>query len=110
MVYEDYAEIVPERSGVFFIEKELVNMGNQPMAKVKVGSVEVAVWENKSQNKLYWHSVTIQRHYKSGEKWKNASNFRLRDIKDIITALEKVNEKMRVRFSENFAGEETREP
>ena len=44
-------------------------MGNQPMAKVKIGSVDVAVWENKSQNKLYWNSVTIQRHYKSGEKF-----------------------------------------
>ncbi|MGD0918409.1 MAG: hypothetical protein ABSB22_18325 [Thermodesulfobacteriota bacterium] len=85
-------------------------MGNQPVAKVRVGSVEVAVWENQSQNKLYWNSVTIQRHYKSGEKWKNTNSFRLRDIKDIITALEQVNEKMRVRFSGNFAGEETREP
>jgi hypothetical protein len=65
-------------------------MGNQPMAKVKIGSVEVAVWENKSENKLIWHSVTIQRHYKSGGEWKNTSNFRLRDIKDILTALEKV--------------------
>ena len=61
-------------------------MGNQPMAKVKkIGSVEVAVWENKSQNKLIWHSVTIQRHYKSGTEWKDTNNFRLRDIKDIIT-------------------------
>jgi hypothetical protein len=100
----------PAKSRVFFIEKELVNMGNQPVAKVKVGSVEVAVWENKSQNKLYWNSVTIQRHFKSGEKWKNTNSFRLRDIKDIITALEKVNEKMRVRFSGNFAGGETGEP
>ena len=85
-------------------------MGNQPMAKVRVGSVEVAVWENKSQNKLHWNSVTIQRHYKSGEKWKNTNSFRLKDIKDIITALEQVNEKMRVRFSGNFAGEEIQEP
>jgi len=54
--------------------------------------------------------VTIQRHYKSGEKWRNTNSFRLRDIKDIITALEQVNEKMRVRFSGNFAGEETGEP
>jgi hypothetical protein len=48
--------------------------------------------------------------YKSGERWKNKNNFRLRDIKDIITALEKVNEKMRVRFSGNFAREEIQEP
>ncbi len=34
----------------------------------------------------------------------------LRDIKDIIMALEKVNEKMRVRFSGNFAGEEAQSP
>ena len=54
--------------------------------------------------------MTIQRHYKSGEKWRNTNSFRLRDIKDIITALEQVNEKMRVRFSGNFAGEETGEP
>ena len=89
---------------------ELVNMGNQPMAKVKSGSVEVAVWENKSEKQLIWHTVTIQRHYKSDGKWNNTNNFRLRDIKDIITALEQVNEKMRVRFSGNFAGEEAREP
>ena len=76
---------------MFFVEKELVNMGNQPMAKVKIGSVEVAVWENKNENKLIWHSLTIQRHYKTAREWKNTSNFRLRDIKDIITALEKVH-------------------
>ena len=45
------------------LKKKLASMQNRPVAKVKVGSVEVAVWENKSLNKLYWNSVTIQRHY-----------------------------------------------
>ena len=77
-------------------------MGNQPMAKVKIGSVEVAVWENQGENKSVWHSLTIQRHYKSGGEWKNANNFRLRDIKDIITALEKVNPVRNVGFASAF--------
>jgi len=33
-------------------------MGNQPMAKLKIGSVEVAVWENQGENKSVWHSLT----------------------------------------------------
>ncbi len=72
------------------------------MAKVKIGSVEVAVWENKSENKSVWHSLTIQRHYKSGIEWKNTNNFRLRDIKDIKTALEKVHPVRNVGFASAF--------
>ena len=89
----------PAPSGVLLrFKKELVDTQDQPVAKVKIGSVEVAVWENKSLNKLYWNSVTIQRHYKSGEKWKNTNSFRLIDIKDIITALEKVHPVKNVRL------------
>jgi hypothetical protein len=53
-------------------------------------------------NKLIWHSLTIQRHYKSGGEWKNTSNFRLKDIKDIITALEKVHPVRNVGFAAAF--------
>jgi hypothetical protein len=111
---------------VYFIEKELVNMGNQPMAKVKVGSVEVAekvilsrLLKNAqmqgTRNPEEWGVLgrTPQQTcpvldtgknegnaadgrfsaacYKSGERWKYTNSFRLRDIKDIITALEKVH-------------------
>ena len=79
-------------------------MANQPMAKVRVGSVEVAVWENKKDDKKgAWHSVTLQRHYKSEDEWKNTSSFRLSDLKDIEAAVRRVNEEMRVRISGNFS-------
>ncbi len=45
--------------------KGVVIMANQPMAKVRVGSVGVALWENEDDKKGVWHSVMLQRHYKS---------------------------------------------
>ncbi len=74
-----------------------------PMARVKVGSVEVAVWENRDEKKGIWHSVTLQRRYKSNDEWKNANNFRLTDLKDLATAVEKVNGEMRVRVTGDFS-------
>ena len=78
-------------------------MPNQPMAKVRVGSVEVALWENKDDKKGTWHSVTLQRHYKSEGEWKNTNSFRLSDLKDIEAAVRRVNEEMRVRISGKFS-------
>ena len=72
------------------------------MAKVRVGSIEVAVWENKDEKNTAWHSVTIQRHYKANDEWKNTQNFRLTDLRDIVAALQKVNEEMRVKVAGKF--------
>jgi len=64
------------------------------------------VWENKDEKHGAWHSVTLQRHYKSNDEWKNSSSFRLTDLKDIVTAVQKVNEKMRVRVAGSFPRED----
>jgi hypothetical protein len=72
-------------------------------SRVKVGSVEVAVWENRDEKKGVWHSVTLQRSYKSNEEWENANNFRLTDLKDVAAAVEEVNRKMRVRITGDFS-------
>jgi hypothetical protein len=55
-------------------------MANAPIGKVTVGSVDLPVWENTDENKRIWHSVTIQRHYKSNGAWKNTNHFRLSDL------------------------------
>jgi len=60
-------------------------------------------WENRDEKKGVWHSVTLQRHYKSNEEWKNANSFRLTDLKDVAAAVEEVNRKMRVRVTGDFS-------
>lgn len=61
----------------------------QPKNNVKVGGVEVAVWENqKKEGKGTFVSFSVQRNYKQGEEWKHSQSFFLNDVPKLVIALQ----------------------
>lgn len=69
-------------------ERKMNKMTNPPIKKFKVGSVEVALWENES-TKGKFLSSTLNRSFKdqNGE-WKTTSSFRVNDIPCAVMALQ----------------------
>jgi len=47
---------------------------NKPVYEKRIGGVRVAIWENQNGSGI-WHNVSIMRHYKDGEDWKEASTY-----------------------------------
>jgi hypothetical protein len=61
---------------------------NSPVKKVKVGAIEVAVWENSSKEGKKFFTTTMERNYKAGEDWKKTSSLRTDDLPKAILALQ----------------------
>ena len=64
----------------------------KPAKSVKVGAVEVAVWENSSKEGRKFFSTTIERNYKDGEEWKKTGSLRDNDLPKAILALQQAFE------------------
>ena len=52
---------------------------NQPADRVRLGSVQAAIWENEGPNGPFY-SATIERSYRDGEEWKTTSSFGRDDL------------------------------
>jgi hypothetical protein len=63
-------------------------MGKGPAKKVKVGGIEVAVWENSSKEGKKFFTTTMERNYKMGEEWKKTNSLRTDDLPKAILALQ----------------------
>ena len=63
----------------------------QPIKKVNVGGIDVAIWENESKNGKYY-TTTMERSYKDGEEWKKTGSLRTSDLPKAILALQKAYE------------------
>ena len=64
----------------------------KPVKSVKVGAIEVAVWENSSKEGRKFFSTTIERNYKDGEEWKKTGSLRDNDLPKAILALQQAYE------------------
>jgi len=62
-----------------------------PVARVKVGFVEAAVWLNEGEKGEY-NSITFKKNYKKGENWKETNAFMPNDLEDLIRTAEKALE------------------
>ena len=60
----------------------------EPVKKVKIGGIEVAVWENKSEKGNKFYNTTLERSYKVGEEWKKTTSLRDSDLPRAILALQ----------------------
>jgi len=70
------------------VEKKLDEKAAAPVKKVKVGAVEVAVWENSSKEGRKFFTTTMDRTYKVGEEWKKTGSLRADDLPKAILALQ----------------------
>lgn len=52
---------------------------NQPVHKIRIGSVHAAVWTNEGPNGP-WHNVTFTRAFKQDGEWKSSSSFNRDDL------------------------------
>ncbi len=58
---------------------------NKPIHKIRVGSVQVAIWEKKGKDGLF-PTATFSRSYKTKEGWKNGHSYTLAHIEDLQNA------------------------
>jgi hypothetical protein len=64
----------------------------EPVKKIKVGAIEVAVWENQSKEGNKFYNTTMERSYKDGEEWKKTNSLRDSDLPKAVLALQKAYE------------------
>ena len=60
----------------------------KPMKSIKIGSVEVAVWENASKEGKKFFTTTMNRNYRDKEEWKKTDSLRVDDLPKAILALQ----------------------
>jgi len=71
--------------------------GNKPVYKIRVGGIEVAVWENKSSgtNNGTFETISMHRNYKDkNNDWQTTATLRTGDIPKAVLALQKAYEKI----------------
>jgi hypothetical protein len=59
----------------------------KPEVTFRLGSCSASVFVNHGKNAAF-RSVSLQRRYREGDKWKTSSNFTLRDLPLAIAALQ----------------------
>ncbi|MDD3159649.1 MAG: hypothetical protein PHQ98_01640 [Candidatus ainarchaeum sp.] len=64
----------------------------EPVKKIKIGLIEVAVWENTAQDGNKFFSTTLDKNYKDGENWKKTNSLNEKDLPKAILALQKAYE------------------
>ena len=64
----------------------------EPVKKIKIGGIEIAVWENQSKEGNKFFTTTMERNYKDGEDWKKTNSLRVNDLPKAILALQKAFE------------------
>jgi len=56
------------------------NTANQPVARVQIGRIEAAIWENQSDDGSFF-SVTVKRRYRDKDRnWQTTSGFGRDDL------------------------------
>lgn len=55
-------------------------MSDQPIEKLRIGSVNAAIWRNRSKDGKVWYATTILRSYRTKDGWKETASFSARDL------------------------------
>jgi len=69
-------------------KKEGTVVEKGPVKKVRIGGIEVAVWENSSKEGKKFFTTTLDRSYKAGTEWKKTNSLRVSDLPKAILALQ----------------------
>ena len=63
-------------------------MSKQPIKKIKLGSVQAAIWENQSDKGKPWYNVVVTRTYKDGDEFKDSNSFGHGDLPVVSKAMD----------------------
>ena len=61
---------------------------NKPIHEIRVGKIRAAIWVNENGSNDVWYSVTLSRHYKDGNGWKNRASFGRDDLPVVAKLME----------------------
>jgi hypothetical protein len=65
----------------------------QPVKKISVAGIQVAIWENTGKDNQSFYSVSLDKRYKDpADGWKSSSSFKATDLPKAILALQKAYE------------------
>lgn len=64
----------------------------EPVKKIKIGGIEIAIWENQSEKGNKFYTTTIERNYKVGDEWKKTNSLRENDLPKVSLGLQKAFE------------------
>ena len=60
------------------------NEKRKPVKKIRVGNVNMSLWENKTKEGKTFFSITIQKSFKnSNGEWQNVNNFNKNDLSSL---------------------------
>jgi hypothetical protein len=62
----------------------------QPVHKIRIGLLNVAIWKNESQTGV-WYSVTPSRSYQKGEEWKESDSYGFDDLLTIAKLVDQAH-------------------
>ncbi len=60
----------------------------QPLMKKRFGNVVASIWENQSTGDRVFHSVTVEKIYKDGDKWASSQSFDRDELPKLKFAIE----------------------
>ena len=63
-------------------------MANQPIKKIKLGSIQATVWENQSDKGKPWYNVVVTRTYKDVDEFKDSNSFNHSDLPVVSKAMD----------------------
>lgn len=58
---------------------------NKPVEKIRVGSVQMSIWQNEGQDGPFYTS-SVELSYKDGDQWKPSSSYGPRDLVNLAKA------------------------
>jgi len=66
--------------------EESTSAARRPVASVRHGNVEIAIWRNQGEKGEFYSASTPAIRYKEGEEWKDGSSFGRHDLLDLAEA------------------------
>ena len=55
-------------------------MSNQPVHRLRIGSISAAIFENKTQDGKTFYNAQFDRSYRDGETWKHTTSYGRDDL------------------------------
>ena len=74
-------------------------MAKTPDKTFKVGSIQFAIWSNKTDKGVF-RTVSITNSYYDGKEWKETKSFKANDLGKLLTGVNKVMEYLFVKDSD----------